>query len=66
LPQFLRWELYAIVQNVDGLKPGLYHYGVQEHALELLQAGEFGAAVMRVGLWQGFLTEASVCFIVCK
>lgn len=29
-------EAYFIVQHVDGLAPGLYHYGATEHALEPL------------------------------
>ncbi len=31
-------EAYLIVQHVDGVAPGLYHYQAQEHALEPLPA----------------------------
>ena len=57
-------ELYAVVHNVAGLEPGVYHYAVQEHGLELLQRGDFRAAVMQAGLWQDFLGQASVCFVL--
>jgi SagB-type dehydrogenase family enzyme len=57
-------ELYAVVHNVTGLEPGIYHYAVQGHELELLQMGNFRAAVTRAGLWQDFLGEANVCFVL--
>lgn len=31
-------EAYLIVQRVEGLQPGLYHYNVEAHALDLLRA----------------------------
>lgn len=33
-------ELYPLVMNVDGCEPGLYHYSVRSHELELLRAGD--------------------------
>jgi SagB-type dehydrogenase family enzyme len=57
-------ELYAVVHDVAGLPPGIYHYAVQEHGLELLQSGDFRAAVMQAGLWQDFLGSADVCFVL--
>jgi SagB-type dehydrogenase family enzyme len=57
-------ELYAVVHNVEGLGAGVYHYAVREHELELLQPGDFRAAVMQAGLWQDFLGGASVCFVL--
>ena len=27
-------EIYPVVQNMDGLEPGLYHYNPGEHTLE--------------------------------
>jgi len=57
-------ELYVTVHDVAGLEPGLYHYAVREHGLELLQLGDLRAAVMRAGLWQDFLGEANACFVL--
>jgi SagB-type dehydrogenase family enzyme len=34
-------EAYLVLRNVTGLTPGLYHYAVQGHALELLREGDF-------------------------
>jgi SagB-type dehydrogenase family enzyme len=57
-------ELYPLVHDVAGLEPGLYHYAVQEHGLELLQQGDFRAAVIQAGLGQDFLGQANVCFVL--
>jgi len=57
-------ELYAVVHNVVSLEPGVYHYAVQEHGLELLRQGDFRVAVMQAGLGQGFLGQANVCFVL--
>jgi SagB-type dehydrogenase family enzyme len=34
-------DLYLIVNAVDGVEPGAYHYRAAEHALELLKAGRY-------------------------
>lgn len=57
-------ELYTVVHNVVGLEAGIYHYAVQEHGLELLQQGDFRAAVTQAGLGQIFLGQAGVCFVL--
>lgn len=57
-------ELYAVVHNVAGLEPGIYHYAVPEHGLELVQTGDFRAAIVQAGLWQDFLGQANVCFVL--
>ena len=57
-------ELYAVVNNVVGLEPGIYHYAVQAHGLELLQQGDFRAVVTWAGLGQAFLGQANVCFVL--
>ncbi|HEX2573864.1 MAG TPA: SagB/ThcOx family dehydrogenase [Polyangia bacterium] len=33
-------EIYLVVQRVEGLEPGLYHYRVAHHALEQLERGD--------------------------
>ena len=55
-------ETYLSVQMVEGIEPGIYHYGVREHELELLQPGDFRAGVAKAALDQGFLAEAAVVF----
>jgi SagB-type dehydrogenase family enzyme len=57
-------ELYAVVHDVAGLEPGLYHYTTREHELEQIQSGDLRGAVMAAGLWQEFLGTAGVCFVL--
>jgi len=57
-------ELYPVVRDVAGLEPGIYHYAVQEHALEQVQAGDLHSAVMQAGLGQSVLGWAAVCFVL--
>lgn len=53
-------EVYCVAQNVDGLEPGVYHYGVLGHELALLRGGDFRGEVVRQGLAQEFLGQAGV------
>ncbi len=57
-------ELYALVHRVADLQAGAYHYAVQEHALEMVRAGDLSAEISAAALGQGFLGEANVCFIL--
>lgn len=34
-------EIYPVVFNVEGLEPGIYHYGVMDHCLEVVRKGWF-------------------------
>jgi SagB-type dehydrogenase family enzyme len=53
-------EIYAVVHRVDGVEPGIYHYGVREHALEQIRVGDFRAQVVEQALAQEFLGECGV------
>jgi len=55
-------ETYLSVQNVQGISPGIFHYDVRGHRLELLRTGDFRAAVAEAGLDQDFLAAAAVVF----
>jgi len=57
-------ELYPVIHAVEGLSRGIYHYAVREHALEYVRAGDFRGSVTRAGLYQGFLGDAGVCFVL--
>jgi SagB-type dehydrogenase family enzyme len=56
-------EIYPLVHRVEGLEPGLYHYAVQNHALELLRAGDLRGEVASHGLMQEFLGQANVVLV---
>ena len=48
-------ETYAVVHNVEGIDPGVYHYAIPEHALEQVRAGDFRAHTVDQALGQDFL-----------
>jgi len=56
-------ETYLSIQNIEGIEPGIYHYGVLHHELRQLQLGDFRSTVARAALDQDFLTTANVIFI---
>lgn len=56
-------ETYLVVQLALGIPPGVYHYGVLGHDLELITAGDLRAATARAALDQGFIASAGVVFI---
>jgi SagB-type dehydrogenase family enzyme len=57
-------EVYPVIHRVQGLEPGLYHYRVQDHALELLRTADLTGEIVRHGLAQGFLGEANLVLVL--
>jgi SagB-type dehydrogenase family enzyme len=53
-------DLYLIVNAVEGLAPGAYHYRRRESSLELLREGSFREAAGRLGLGQQLPANAAV------
>ncbi len=56
-------ETYLGLNNVEGIEKGIYHYDVQNHALELIKSGDFGKALAKAALDQEMCKEASTVFI---
>lgn len=56
-------ETYVIANRIANLEPGVYHYNVLKHALELIKKGEFGAEVAHSALDQTMLKDAGVVFV---
>ncbi len=52
-------ETYCQINNVEGLKPGVYHYQVPYHALTLLREGSFGLDLARAALGQKMLRDSA-------
>jgi SagB-type dehydrogenase family enzyme len=55
-------ETYLSLQMVEGIEPGIYHYDVRGHRLELLSSGDFRVTLAEAALDQGFLAEAAIVF----
>lgn len=58
------FEIYLIVNNVQDLPRGIYHYSVLDHALELIKAGDFNGQITRAGLDQEMLGDSGVTFVL--
>ena len=56
-------ETYLLINGVDGLKPGLYHYDVETHQLDILKLGDYSREVRSGVLDQQIAERASVVFI---
>ena len=57
-------ETYTVVNYVDSIDQGIYHYNIRKHSLELIQRGTFGQQIARAGLEQNMLALASVVFVL--
>ena len=57
-------ETYVIVNNVEGLEPGLYHYSVMDDSLELLQGGDFRERGVEYCAGQDWVRQASAVFFM--
>jgi SagB-type dehydrogenase family enzyme len=56
-------ETYLVVNNVEGVPRGVYHYAVEEHGLEQIRQGDHRVTVARAALDQKIAYEAAVVFV---
>jgi SagB-type dehydrogenase family enzyme len=56
-------ETYIVVNNVEDLSNGIYHYSVKNHFLEELKLGNFGSDMASAALEEEMCSEAAVVFI---
>ena len=56
-------ETYLVVNNVEDLKAGVYHYRVAGHKLEWIRDGAFGAQLAEAALGQEMCASAPVVFV---
>lgn len=57
-------ELYLVVQRVEGIPPGLYHYRVGRHALEQLEAGDQAERLARTETDWGMSASAAFDLVI--
>jgi SagB-type dehydrogenase family enzyme len=58
------FEVYVVINNVQDVPQGIYHYLVLDHALELVKAGDFSGKISDAGLDQDMLGAAGVTFVL--
>jgi len=56
-------ETYLVVNNVDSLPQGVYHYAIRAHHLEELGKGDLGHSVANAALEQQMCSNAAIVFI---
>jgi SagB-type dehydrogenase family enzyme len=56
-------ETYIIINNVESLEPGLYHYSIQLHNLEQLKIQVLGEQAADIALSQEMVAESSAIFV---
>jgi len=58
------FEIYVIANNMESLDQGIYHYGILNHTLELVQYGDFRKEITSAGLKQEMLGDSDVVFVL--
>jgi len=58
-------EIYVVVNRVEGLEPGVYHYLNRDHSLEFVKPGSFGKQLSRASLGQGMVEKAAMDIVIC-
>ncbi|MBD3181112.1 SagB/ThcOx family dehydrogenase [Candidatus Poribacteria bacterium] len=56
-------ETYVLINRVDDLEKGVYHYSVPDHSLSLLKKGAFGHKIAQAGLQQDMLNFSAIDLI---
>jgi SagB-type dehydrogenase family enzyme len=56
-------ETYLVVNRVDGIDPGIYHWNLVEQSLEELRSGDFSKEIEAAALNQGMCRNGSAVFI---
>jgi len=58
-------ELYVVALKVEGLEPGIYHYGVEASGLDVVKPGDHLAALKQLLGWDGVdIDNACLAIIV--
>ncbi|WP_297487188.1 SagB/ThcOx family dehydrogenase [Thermococcus sp.] len=58
------FEVYAVVGNVEGLPPGIYHYVPKGHYLEPVKSGDFRGKLQAAALNQEWVGKAAVDIVL--
>lgn len=58
------FEIFVVVGNVEGLKPGIYHYDPFEHSLTLTKEGDFRKELQEAALGQEWVGNAAINIVL--
>ena len=54
---------YPFVRQVKGVRPGIYYYLPDDHALTLAHPGDFSGQLAKAAMGQGFVATAAIVFV---
>ncbi|MEE8259977.1 MAG: SagB/ThcOx family dehydrogenase, partial [Nitrospinaceae bacterium] len=57
-------EIYIAVRKVSSVEPGIYHYNVPNHELELMIPGDPTEKIHEVCVWQEHVLKASIVVLI--
>jgi SagB-type dehydrogenase family enzyme len=57
-------EVYLILNRVDNISKGIYHYSVRQHGLELIKQGNFEEKIIEYCSGQPWFTDSAVLFVM--
>jgi SagB-type dehydrogenase family enzyme len=56
-------ETYLVLNEVEGIEQGIYHYDVKNHQIDQLKRGDFRAGIAHAALDQDMAYSANVVFV---
>jgi len=56
-------ETYIVINNVDGIEQGVYHYNIEHHLLEEIKKGDYRTAITKAALDQPMCYHAAAVII---
>lgn len=57
-------EVFVVIKNVEGLRPGIYKYSEQDNSLILVKEGDYSRELARACLDQSWVREAPVNIVI--
>ena len=57
-------EIYVVVKDVEGLKPGVYHYIPTNHSLQLLKEGDYSYQLYKACINQRWILDARANLVI--
>ena len=56
-------ETYTVINNVEGIDQGIYHYNIKDHVLECLKLGDYRIEAMKACLDQKMVYDSAITFV---
>jgi SagB-type dehydrogenase family enzyme len=61
---FVPFEIYFIANKMAGLENGIYHYDIKDHALNVIQKGDFVDKISKLVHGQRFLERTAALVLI--